>query len=132
MTAIPAALQHAFTVLDGLSCPVYTGVAPEHATYPCVVIQPYGDAYDTTALHGQRVKTEVDLMVRAVLPGADVAGAADLVEDIDAALHNSGPATYTAGDVNAVIRQREVMEMQVLGGKPWTYAGGVYRVYVSA
>lgn len=130
-TAIAAAFQHAFTQLDDLECPVYANVVPEGGSYPCVVVQAYGDAFDTTAVGGQRVKTNVDLMVRVAQQGNDIAGVMPLLVSLDEALHQSGPATYTAGDVDSVIRQREVFEPTVSSGKSWLFAGGVYRFFVS-
>lgn len=116
----------AATPLAGV--PVWEGAAPEHATYPMVLAQIYGDAADVGGTAGFRAATVVTMSVRVVVKDGDLGAAEPLADAVDAALHHSGPAGYTSGTVASCVRSAQTSMTEVAGGHTYRYLGGLYEL----
>lgn len=128
MTATTIALRHTIaTIRAATGTPVWAGVVPEDAPYPCVLVAPYTDAADVTAMAAHRVLTEVVLSVRVITKAGDLAAAETIYNTIDGALQGSGPTGRVAG----VVRTAETVLTETEQGTTWQLLGGIYRVSVA-
>lgn len=111
--------------------PVWSGVAPDAAEFPLLLVQLYGSAVDVSGMSYYRSMTTVDVIVRAVDQSDDLASVLALAESIDGVLHGVGPVEVAAGVVQSCQRVSATQFADVEAGKTFQYAGGVYRLQVS-
>lgn len=137
MTTIATAIEHTLARLRGdadlmtaVGRRVYEGVAPEGAQYPLVLVQVYADANTTVYNGGTIAMSSVEMSVRAVGAGDDVAPLIPLARRIRIALHDTA-GTYTDGTVVSCHQVTEQSQAEVRAGRTWRYLGARFRLLVS-
>lgn len=113
------------------SLPVYTGVAPETATYPLLLVQPYGETTEPlTAYHYGPVLGTVEVSVRVVGIGS-LEDLEPYVNKLDGLLRKETPEAQLAGVIAHCERTRDQLMTYTQSGRTTHLAGAIYEVVVT-
>jgi hypothetical protein len=118
---------------------VFRSLADPGTSTPYIIVS-FQSGSDTTTFNGFRVLTQMTFQVKAVGPASDTASLASASSRLDVLL--GGPPTFPPGGVPitiddfdvgwmySCIRQSPLSVDELVDGKMWTNAGGLYRLEV--
>jgi hypothetical protein len=116
------------TIAAAVSTRIYADVAPQNATFPCIVFTAM-PRRDVVVVGASRIWGAFEYNIRAIGPAEGYSTLQDIADAIDSALHaKSGAADSGTGTVLACTREMEIRYPEIVDGVPYRHIGGLYRV----
>ncbi len=110
---------------------VYSGVAPDGAAEPYVVMQVQSPGNDLYTVGAYRVWTDPLFIVKAVAKTRSWSTLTATADAIDLALHDK-EGTVTGGTIYECLRERAFSLIEDVEGVQYRHLGGFYRVRTGA
>ncbi len=115
------------TITGYVSTRVYTGVIPDGAAMPLILITLDGTPDDLMVVNAKRVWSNARYLVRAINQVETFTGDLGIIADrIDVLLHRQSGA-----NVHACVREQAFAMPEVVDNVQYRHLGGIYRIYAS-
>lgn len=99
--------------------------------FPCVISQLQAAGDDMMGVGPYRIWSSLLYLVRGITEQTSYEGNAAIIADrIDAALHAKS-GTNVAGTVWSIVRERPFIMAEIVDGREFRHAGGLYRIQAS-
>jgi hypothetical protein len=112
----------------GLSTRIYEDVAPDDATYPCIVWQCQTPPRDVRGVGTFRVMVDTLYLVKAVSQAASYEPLAPVARVIDMAMTDPTGSAVGDGHVFTSVRNDQFSMREAADGTQFRHLGGAYRI----
>lgn len=118
-------------LMAGVGGRVYQGTVPAlKPVFPCILIQPYGDATSVLGVGPTQAATSVEVSVRVIAPDTSLNALVAIAEAMDEILQASS-STNSHGHVASCVRIAETDMTELSDGQVWRYLGARYRLLLT-